>query len=69
MLKQRDVWLSKEDGQLIISFNGEADAVCRVKDHAGSLLTVVIQDRTKALYMVEMDEEGLIVLIHWMTIW
>ncbi|MGO4108493.1 beta-galactosidase [Paenibacillus sp. YAF4_2] len=54
--------VEQQDGQLIISFNGETDAVCRVKDNTGSLLTVVIQDRSKALYMVEMDEEGLTIL-------
>lgn len=48
-----------QDGQLSIIFEGLTDAVCRVKDDNGSLLTIVIHDKDKALYMDYVDEEGL----------
>jgi Beta-galactosidase len=47
------------NGQLSIIFDGARDAVCRVNCHNGGLLTIVVHDKTKALYMDEMDEEGL----------
>ncbi|GLX68692.1 beta-galactosidase [Paenibacillus glycanilyticus] len=47
------------DGQLTISFDGTADAICRVVNDQGAQITIVIHDKTKALYMDEMDEEGI----------
>ncbi|MCM3630607.1 beta-galactosidase [Paenibacillus glycanilyticus] len=46
------------DGMLRIKFDGTSDAVCRVNYHNGTLLTIVIHNKIKALYMDEMDEVG-----------
>lgn len=49
-----------QDGRLSIRFDGISDAVCRINTRSGAILTIVIHDKVKALYMVDMDEEGLL---------
>ncbi|WP_127492650.1 beta-galactosidase [Paenibacillus glycanilyticus] len=49
-----------QDGQLNIKFDGTSDAVCRINTRSGDILTIAIHDKVKALYMDELDEEGLL---------
>lgn len=46
------------DGLLTIGFDGTEDAVCRAKNRNGELLTIIVHNKVKALYMDDMDEEG-----------